>query len=92
MVIFEPSLETSAFFHVSDPIPVPFGDFDVNLRVDVQDWAILSTCRNGPAGEPMNPECGPFDGDENGRIDLPEIARFQNCASGDFNADPDCGL
>lgn len=91
-VIFEPSVTTSSFFHVSDPIPVPYGDFDVNLRVDNLDWAVLSTCRNGPSGAAMNPECGPFDGDEDERIDLREIARFQNCASGEAIADPDCGL
>jgi len=91
-VIFEPSVTTSSFFHVSDPIPVPFGDFDVNLRVDLQDWAIFAICRNGPSGSVMTAECEPFDGDENGRIDLREIARFQNCASGDAVADPHCGL
>ncbi len=88
-VIFEPSLTTSAFFHVSDPVPVAFGDTDVNLRVDSGDAAFFVGCRTGPQGL-ISPECDHLDGDLSGGIDLADFAAFQNCYSGPLNANPSC--
>ncbi len=90
-VIFEPSLTTSSFFHVSDPIPVAFGDFNVDLRVDAFDSAVFTACSTSPQAGLFSPECEPFDADGDGSIDLRDYAKFQNCASGEEFADPDCG-
>lgn len=91
-VIFEPSLTQSSFFHVSDPIPVAFGDSDVDFHVDAADASFFFACITGPASAGVSPECDHLDADLNGSIDLRDLAKFQNCYSGSAQlADPSCG-
>jgi hypothetical protein len=92
-IIFEPSVTGSGFFHVSDPIPVAFGDTDVDFDVDGADAAYFVSCLTDPGSETINAECTHLDADEDADIDLADTARFQRCFSGaDMTADPDCGL
>jgi hypothetical protein len=91
-VVFEPSLTGSGFLHVSDPIPVAFGDTDVDFDVDDADAAYFVSCLTDPGSETINAECDHLDGDEDADIDLADAARFQRCFSGaDMTADPNCG-
>lgn len=91
-VIFEPSLTASGFLHVSDPIPVAYGDSDVDFDVDAVDAETFVSCVTGPNGATLNPECDHLDGDEDCDVDLTDFARFQLCfSSSAFLADPDCG-
>lgn len=89
-VIFDPSLTVSSFFHVSDPIPVAFGDTDVDFHVDPADASFFISCITGPGSAGVNPECDHLDADFNGSIDLRDIAAFQICYSGSLPADPTC--
>ena len=91
-VVFEPSLTGSSFFDVSDPIPVAFGDSDVDFHVDAADASFFFACMTGPGSMGVNPECDHLDADFDGSIDLSDLAKFQNCFSGpDRSADPNCG-
>lgn len=91
-VIFEPALEGIAFFHVSDPIPVAYGDSDVDFDVDAHDTQIFVSCITGPGAETLEPDCDHLDGDFDGDVDLADFGRFQQCHSGSgITADPDCG-
>ncbi|MHC4695981.1 MAG: aspartyl protease family protein [Planctomycetota bacterium] len=94
-VIFEPALAGAlGTLHVSDPIPVAYGDYDVDFDVDTADAMIYVSCLTGPKTETVsvNPECTHFDGDEDDDVDLTDFARFQSCFSGSDNtADPACG-
>jgi len=90
-VIFEPSLTGSSFFDVSDPIPVAFGDSDVDFHVDAADASFFFACMTGPASTGVSPECDHLDADFDGSIDLGDLAKFQNCFSGPERlADPTC--
>jgi hypothetical protein len=90
-VAFEPFLTGSSFFDVSDPIPVAFGDSDVDFHVDAADASFFFTCMTGPASTGVSPECDHLDVDFDGSIDLGDLAKFQNCFSGpDRLADPTC--
>jgi len=90
-VAFEPSLTGSSFFDVSDPIPVAFGDSDVDFHVDAADASFFFVCMTGPASTGVSPECDHLDADSDGSIDLDDLAKFQNCFSGSAqSADPTC--
>jgi hypothetical protein len=89
-VIFEPSLTETPFFHVSNPVPVAYGDSDVNLRVDPGDTDYFVGCRTSPVG-PVTAECDHLDGEFNGSVDLHDFARFQQCFSDTQLADTNCG-
>ena len=91
-VIFEPNLGGSGFFHVSDPLPVPYADSDVDFDVDHDDTSFYVSCFTGPAASALNPECVHLDVDGDADNDLADFARFQRCFSGaGLTADPDCG-
>jgi hypothetical protein len=91
-VIFEPALGGSGFLHVSDAIPVPYGDSDVDFDVDGDDTQMLVSCITGPDADTFIPGCEHLDSDTDGDVDLTDFARFQLCFSGaDVTADPDCG-
>ena len=90
-VIFEPSLTGSSFFDVSDPIPVAFGDSDVDFHVDAADASFFFACMTGPTSTGVSPECDHLDADFDGSIDLGDLAKLQNCFSGSAqSADPNC--
>lgn len=91
-VVLEPSLIGSSFFSVSDPIPVAFGDNDVDFDVDQSDAAFIVSCMTAPQSYAVNPECAHLDFDLDDDIDLYDISRFQLCYSGqNQTADTDCG-
>jgi hypothetical protein len=95
-VMFEPVWGqlglSSGFFHVSDPIPFAYGDFDVDLDVDPADAATFVSCVTGPGPYTLNPECDHIDGDMDGDVDLVDYKRFQLCSSNpDTPPGPDCG-
>lgn len=91
-VVFEPSLVGSSFFSVSDPIPVAFGDNDVDFDVDQSDAAFMVSCMTAPQSHAVNPECTHLDFDLDDDIDLYDLSRFLLCYSGENNrADTACG-
>ena len=91
-LVFEPALGFSAFLHISEPIPVAFGDTDVDFDVDLTDARLMIECVSGPTTATVSPECDHLDGDQDGDIDMRDYARFQRCFSGDdITADPTCG-
>ncbi|MCH7872426.1 MAG: hypothetical protein IID33_12070, partial [Planctomycetes bacterium] len=91
-LVFEPSLTASAFLHISDPIPVAFGDTDVDFDVDLTDARLIIDCLSGPGTATVSPECDHLDGDQDDDIDMRDYARFQRCFSGgNITADPTCG-
>jgi hypothetical protein len=90
-VIFEPALTGSSFVDVSDPIPVAFGDSDVDFHVDAADASFFFACMTGPNSTGVSPECDHLDVDFDGSIDLSDLAKLQNCFSGPERlADPTC--
>ncbi len=89
-VIFEPSLTGSAFFHVSAPVSIAFGDSDVNLRVDAYDAAYFVGCWTAPRSAGVSAECDHLDADFDHAVDLHDFSDFQNCFSGSSLADPTC--
>ncbi|GMU21253.1 MAG: hypothetical protein AMXMBFR13_13460 [Phycisphaerae bacterium] len=73
--------------------PIP-GDFDCDTDVDLDDLALMDTCRSGPA-IPFSalPGCQAPDADFDldSDVDLEDFGAFQRCFSGaDEPADPDC--
>lgn len=89
-VIFEPTFG-DAFFHVSAPIPVAFGDTDVDFHVDGEDASFFVACVTGPGSMSISPECDHLDEEFDGSVDLRDFAKFQNCYSGSSqSADPTC--
>lgn len=92
-VIFEPLPLGVGFFHVSDPVPFAYGDFDVDLDVDVPDAETLVSCVTGPGAGTLNPVCDHIDGDDDGDVDLVDFKQFQLCFSGSgVTADAGCGF
>ncbi len=90
-VIFEPTLDGSAFLHVSDPIPFAYGDFDADRDVDADDTSWIPFCASGPGQLALFPDCDHIDSDGDFDIDLLDFARFQRCFSGaDVVADASC--
>jgi hypothetical protein len=51
------------------------GDFDHDSDVDVEDYALLAPCIEGPY-RPATPACRPFDIDFDGDVDLVDMAEF----------------
>lgn len=91
-VTFEPSLEVSSFFQVSDPVPFAYADFDLDLDVDVQDERFFSLCMTDPSPLQSSPECDHVDADFDGDVDLQDFTRVQNCMSGgSVPAGDNCG-
>ena len=91
-VIFDPSLTLSSFLHVSDPIPLAYGDFDHDLDVDEDDFAFFQDCSSGPSILFTDPACNEVDADGDGDIDQDDFGIFQVCICGSGNAaDPNCG-
>lgn len=95
-VILEP-LSTLGFitngnFHVSDPIPFSYGDFDLDQYVENRDTEFFTYCLTGPEPNLVTPECVHVDADENGTVDLRDYTQFLHCFSGTSTpADPMCG-
>jgi len=82
------SLDGSSFLDLSGPIPVAYGDSDVDFDVDGEDYAFLADCTSV---EGLPPECDHLDVDGNGVVGLMEYGRFQLCHSGaGATAHPDC--
>lgn len=91
-VVFEPLVAASAgFFHVSDPVSVPYGDMDVSFSVSDNDVSLFISCVSGPGVELVDPVCDFLDADGDADVDLYEFRRMQLCYSGDATADPACG-
>ncbi len=90
-VVLEPSLAGSSFFSVSDPIPVAFGDNDVDFDVDESDAVYFIDCMTLPGSGAANPECLHLDIDKDDDVDMFDFSAFQRCYSGfDVTADPTC--
>lgn len=91
-VIFEPSLDASGFVHVSNPLPVAFGDTDVDFDVDRDDFAYFMSCFTGANAGPATPECDHLDLDFDGDIDVVDFTALQKCYSGrNIPSAPFCG-
>ena len=91
-IAIEPALGGVSVLHVSAPIPVAYGDNDVDFDVDSTDAEFFVSCVSGANSLDINPECDHLDGDEDGDVDLEDFRRFQLCYSGaDLTADPNCG-
>lgn len=95
-VILEPTWGlnglSTAYFHVSRPIPVAYADNDVDFDVDSTDAATWLSCITGPGPTIVNPECDHFDGEGDSDVDLADFAHLQICFRGaDITADTECG-
>lgn len=91
-ITFEPSLEASSFFQVSEPVPFAYADFDLDLDVDGQDQVGFTACMTHPRPFQVSPDCDHLDADFDGDVDLHDFVRLQNCLSGANNAAADnCG-
>lgn len=90
-IIFQPTLDGSAFLHISDPIPFAYGDFDADRDVDGDDTGWIPFCASGPGQPALAPDCDHIDSDGDFDVDLLDFARFQRCFSGaDVVADDSC--
>ena len=89
-VTFEPSLLSSSFLYLSDPIPFAASDANVDLRVNLKDLTSLIECLEGPDVSPVV-ECLHLDADENGSVDMKDLTILQNCFSGGAPAAANCG-
>ena len=91
-IVFDPSFTASSFLHVSNPIPLAYGDFDRDFDVDQDDLDFFLSCMSGPAVAIGDPNCTQVDADGDGDTDLSDFGRMQVCLSGtDVRADPNCG-
>ena len=59
-----------------DMVGVVPGDCDLDGDADLDDYADLEACVSGPGGG-IDPGCTCFDFDDNGDIDLVDLATFQ---------------
>ena len=64
---------------LADPI---FGDFDLDLDVDLKDYAAFAACLTGPDTGPIGPECKPADFDEDEDVDLVDVGGFMLAFTG----------
>ena len=62
----------------------PPGDCDMDLHVDLDDYATFWYCLDGPDGDPVEPECQCADLDEDGDVDLKDFAAFQRLFTGEY--------
>ena len=70
------------FRRVRVEVDRPYGDFDSDGDVDVNDYAVFQGCFNG-AGQPPPETCaGDADSDDDGDVDVNDFARFQTCFNG----------
>ncbi len=54
------------------------GDFNCDRMVDSMDFAALAACFTGPGGGPVSSQCKIADFDNDGDVDLEDLASFQN--------------
>lgn len=79
-------------FHVSDPIPFAYGDFDLDKYVENRDTEFFLYCLTGPETGEVLPECLHVDADDSKSVDMRDYAQFLACFSGTTAfADPQCG-
>ena len=64
-------------FRVLRTLATPDGDSDLDADVDLDDAAVLCSCLVGE-GAGLLPDCGVFDFDADGDVDLRDLASFQN--------------
>lgn len=68
------------------------GDFDHDLDVDLDDFALLRDCISGPL-VPYDPGCQPQDLDTDNDVDQSDFGLFQRCYSGSVElADTACEI
>ncbi len=80
----------TAALTVSGPPAVP-GDLDGDGDVDLDDFALLQVCRNGPGIAPTGPICPQADLDEDDDVDGADVWVLLGCLSGaDIPGDPAC--
>jgi hypothetical protein len=61
----------------------PIGpDYDCDGDVDLEDYAVLADCLEGPAVPASPPACEGVDLDADGDLDLVDFAILQRCFSG----------
>ena len=90
-VAFEPSLTTSGFFDVSDPVPFAYADFDLDFDVDRPDASLVPPCMTGPVAGVMSPECAHVDHELDDDVDLLDFSAVQRCFGGaDAVVNVDC--
>lgn len=90
-VAFEPSLTTSGFFDVSDPVPFAYADFDLDFDVDRPDASLVPFCMTGPVAGAISPECTHVDHELDDDVDLRDFSAVQRCFGGeDVMVDVDC--
>lgn len=57
-----------------------FGDYDGDTEVTLTDFAAFSDCMEGPTGA-LQPECGIFDAEPDGDVDLWDLMQMQRAQS-----------
>ena len=68
--------EISGGFWSSPAVPEVQGDCDDDVDVDLDDYACFFACLLGPA-QGLPAECGPFDFNNDGDVDLQDFGGFQ---------------
>jgi hypothetical protein len=66
----------------ADLLQLPTGDFDSNRRVDLQDWARVRGCLQGPGVQAPVDECGLTDFDGDTDVDLDDLRWLQTRFTG----------
>jgi hypothetical protein len=90
-IVFDPSLSDSSFLHVAPPLNLPFGDFDRDDDVDMEDFGVFQACISGPSIPQLDPTCILADSDGDEDIDQDDFGVFQLCMTGaNIPADPAC--
>jgi hypothetical protein len=76
-------VDGSGFLRLSNPMPMPYGDYDQDLDVDAADLAMFQGCLSGPAVAQADPACTWFDADGDEDVDQVDFGFFQVCLSGE---------
>lgn len=58
------------------------GDANGDGIIDLFDYQQFVDCLNGPGGDPLPPECGNLDSDDDGDTDLADWGEFQKAFTG----------
>lgn len=84
-----PIVSSAAVLSVNPPPPHVAADFDADGDVDLEDFAYLRACFNGPNRPSAGAPCDECDLDQDSDVDLEDFSMFRACFNGP-NRPPAC--